>query len=175
MRTQIEKKNACSDKTHFPFSPVDCKRLNSGSFDQYLGDDFNSKQGNLYTNRDRECGGDYNRNPWGPSENQEPAHLGDDPLHMEENAEISSLRQQLEQLSKEENLLKKRTEANDLRRLVAEKKKSVAALRGNTNRGSYMSAHVLLNLLNELGKRDKMPGFPSNLSFFKPPKELWEA
>ena len=23
-------------------------------------------------------------------------------------------------------------------------------------RGSYMSAHVLLNLLNELGKRDKM-------------------
>ena len=25
-------------------------------------------------------------------------------------------------------------------------------------RGSYMSAHVLLNLLNELGKRDKMRG-----------------
>ena len=24
-----------------------------------------------------------------------------------------------------------------------------------------MSAHVLLNLLNELGKRDKMPGLPS--------------
>ena len=24
------------------------------------------------------------------------------------------------------------------------------------NRGSYMSAHVLLNLLNNLGKRDKM-------------------
>ena len=24
------------------------------------------------------------------------------------------------------------------------------------NRGSYMSAHVLLNLLNKLGKRDKM-------------------
>ena len=24
------------------------------------------------------------------------------------------------------------------------------------NRGSYMSAHVLLNLLNEFGKRDKM-------------------
>ena len=31
------------------------------------------------------------------------------------------------------------------------------------NRGSYMSAHVLLNLLNELGKRDKMRGFPSIL------------
>ena len=29
------------------------------------------------------------------------------------------------------------------------------------NRGSYMSAHVLLNLLNELGKRDKMGGLPS--------------
>ena len=32
--------------------------------------------------------------------------------------------------------------------------------------GSYMSAHVLLNLLNELGKRDKMRGLPSILSFF---------
>ena len=29
-----------------------------------------------------------------------------------------------------------------------------------------MSAHVLLNLLNELGKRDKMQGLPSILSFF---------
>ena len=28
-------------------------------------------------------------------------------------------------------------------------------------RGSYMSAHVLLNLLNELGKSDKMRGLPS--------------
>ena len=27
-----------------------------------------------------------------------------------------------------------------------------------------MSAHVLLNLLNELGKRDKIQGFPSLLS-----------
>ena len=27
-----------------------------------------------------------------------------------------------------------------------------------------MSAHVLLNLLNELGKRDKMQGLPSFLS-----------
>ena len=30
----------------------------------------------------------------------------------------------------------------------------------------YMSAHVLLNLLNKLGKRDKMQGFPSILSLF---------
>ena len=38
------------------------------------------------------------------------------------------------------------------------------------NRGSYTSAHVLLNLLNELGKRDKMRGLPSILSLFR--KEL---
>ena len=30
-----------------------------------------------------------------------------------------------------------------------------------------MSAHVLLNLLNELGKRDKMRGWPSILSHFR--------
>ena len=35
------------------------------------------------------------------------------------------------------------------------------------NRGSYMSAHALLNLLNELGKRDKMRGLPSILSLFR--------
>ena len=36
------------------------------------------------------------------------------------------------------------------------------------NRGSYMSAHVLLNLLNKLGKRDKMRGLPIILSLFFP-------
>ena len=30
-----------------------------------------------------------------------------------------------------------------------------------------MSAHVLLNLLNELGKRDKMRGLPSILFLFR--------
>ena len=30
-----------------------------------------------------------------------------------------------------------------------------------------MSAHVLLNLLKELGKSDKMRGFPSILSLFR--------
>ena len=35
------------------------------------------------------------------------------------------------------------------------------------NRGSYMSAHVLLILLNELGKRDKMRGLPSILFLFR--------
>ena len=34
------------------------------------------------------------------------------------------------------------------------------------HRGSYMSAHVLLILLNELGKRDKMRGLPNILSLF---------
>ena len=35
------------------------------------------------------------------------------------------------------------------------------------NTGSYMIAHVLLNLLNELGKRDKMQSLPSILSIFR--------
>ena len=35
------------------------------------------------------------------------------------------------------------------------------------NRGSYMSVHALLNLLNELGKRDKMRGLLSILSLFR--------
>ena len=34
------------------------------------------------------------------------------------------------------------------------------------HRVSYMSAHVLLNLLNEFGKIDKMRGLPSILSLF---------
>ena len=34
-------------------------------------------------------------------------------------------------------------------------------------KGSYMSAHVLLNLLNELRKRDKMLGLPSIVSLFR--------
>ena len=38
---------------------------------------------------------------------------------------------------------------------------------GEIHRGSYMIAHVLLNLLNELGKRDKMRGLPSILSLFR--------
>ena len=33
-------------------------------------------------------------------------------------------------------------------------------------RGSYMSAYVLLNFLNELGKRDIMRGLPCFLSLF---------
>ena len=35
------------------------------------------------------------------------------------------------------------------------------------NRESYTSAHVLLNLLNELGKSDKMQGLQSILSHFR--------
>ena len=36
----------------------------------------------------------------------------------------------------------------------------------NTYRGSIMSAHVLLNLLNEFGKSDKTRVLPSILSLF---------
>ena len=36
----------------------------------------------------------------------------------------------------------------------------------SVNRGSYMRAHFLLNLLNKLGKSDKMRGLPSILSLF---------
>ena len=38
---------------------------------------------------------------------------------------------------------------------------------GLKHRGPYMSAHVLLNLLKELRKRDKMRGLPSILSLFR--------
>ena len=34
------------------------------------------------------------------------------------------------------------------------------------HRGSYMIAHILLNLLNELGKRDKMRGLQAFNLFF---------
>ena len=34
-------------------------------------------------------------------------------------------------------------------------------------RGSYMNAHVILNLLNELRKSDKVRGLTSILSFFR--------
>ena len=37
----------------------------------------------------------------------------------------------------------------------------------SARRGSYMSAHVLLNLFNDLRKRDKMQGLPSILSLFR--------
>ena len=37
---------------------------------------------------------------------------------------------------------------------------------GGIYRGSYMIAHVLLNLLNQLWKRDKMRGLPIILSLF---------
>ena len=39
--------------------------------------------------------------------------------------------------------------------------------RQEEDRGPYISAHVLLNLLKEMGKRDKMRGFPSILSLFR--------
>ena len=50
----------------------------------------------------------------------------------------------------------------NLQVLMHEEKKHIY----NRYTGSYMSAHVLLTLLNELGKRDKMQGLPSILSLF---------
>ena len=43
----------------------------------------------------------------------------------------------------------------------------MAGCLNDVHRGSYMSAHILLNLLNELGERDKMRGLPSILSLFR--------
>ena len=40
-------------------------------------------------------------------------------------------------------------------------------VRFRRHRGSNMSPHVLLNLLNELEKRDKMRGLPSILFLFR--------
>ena len=44
---------------------------------------------------------------------------------------------------------------------------SKIVLKMDLYKGSYRSAHVLLNLLNKLGKRDKMRGSPSILSLFR--------
>ena len=43
----------------------------------------------------------------------------------------------------------------------------IYATANHIHRGSYMSAHVLLNLLNEMGKRDKMRGLPSIFTLFR--------
>ena len=45
--------------------------------------------------------------------------------------------------------------------------KCFVKIKQQIHRGSYMSAHVLLILLNALVKRDKMRGLPSILSFFR--------
>ena len=50
---------------------------------------------------------------------------------------------------------------------VADVRSKVVIMLGMIYRGPYMSAYVLLNLLNELGKRDKMRGLPSILSLFR--------
>ena len=43
---------------------------------------------------------------------------------------------------------------------------SILKKQSNINRGSYMSAHVLLNLINELGKKDKMQCFAEHFITF---------
>ena len=42
-----------------------------------------------------------------------------------------------------------------------------------TQRGSYMSAHVVMNVLNELGKIDKMRVLPRILSHFRNAFNNW--
>ena len=112
--------------------PIDYRRMNDGNFGRYSGDDFDSKP-DLYTDTEREFSDEYDKNPWGASDMKEQTeYLGDGPSAMADEAEISSLRQQLDQLNKEEAALKKKTEVEELKRQVAEKKKAVAKLRGNT-------------------------------------------
>ena len=65
----------------------------------------------------------------------------------------------------QENIKHKRAKRSALSKQVTTRQDSYT--KAITNRGSYMSAHVLLNLLNELGKRDKMRGLPSILSLFR--------
>ena len=51
---------------------------------------------------------------------------------------------------------------------VGEVSSSISWMNGEPeDRGSYMSAHVLLILLNESGKRDKMRGLQSILCLFR--------
>ena len=47
-----------------------------------------------------------------------------------------------------------------------ERRQRQAQTRGNIQRGPYMSAYVLLNLLNEQRNRDKMRGLQSIYRFF---------
>ena len=49
---------------------------------------------------------------------------------------------------------------------LVSKSKKVGKYHESIQRGSYMSARVLLNLLNELGKKDKKRGLPSIYLFF---------
>ena len=50
--------------------------------------------------------------------------------------------------------------------IILQMPRSIIDINNVTTRGSYMSAHVLLNLLNELGKGDKMRGLPTIYLFF---------
>ena len=49
---------------------------------------------------------------------------------------------------------------------VIEKINIFTSTRKKIHRGSYMSAHILMNLLNELRKSDKMQGLSSILLLF---------
>ena len=125
---------------------MDYRKLNEGKFnDEYSGDDFGSKQGEdffqLYDDNDRDFDGDeYEHNAWGTSHYKEQGYRGDDPYLMDDGKEVFLLRRELEELNQEEALLKKRTVADDLRRQVAEKRASIAALRDKNK---------VINILNK--------------------------
>ena len=116
--------------------------MNERNFHQYSIDNSDS---DLYVNMD--LGREYDRHSSRASGCKDPEYFEDGPLHIGDDAEIVSLRKQLEQLSREEALLKKTTEADDLRRQVAEKKKSISALKGNTSRFKTMPVHEISNNL----------------------------
>ena len=108
---------------------VDYKQMNERNFHQYSIDNSDS---DLYVNM--YLGREYDRHSSRASGCKDLENFEDSSLNIGDDAEILSLRQQLEQLSREEALLKKKTEADDLRRQVAEKKTYVSALKGNTSR-----------------------------------------
>ena len=47
--------------------------------------------------------------------------------------------------------------------LIKDQRYVFGSLQSEIHGGFYMSAHVLLNLLNDLGKSDKMRGLPSKV------------
>ena len=67
-------------------------------------------------------GDEYERNPWDTSHSKEPGYRGVDPYLMDDG---NLLRRELEEFNPEEALLKKQMVADDLRRQVTEKRKSI--------------------------------------------------
>ena len=108
---------------------INYKRTNKRNFNQHSIDNSDS---DLCVNMNRDFGREYDRHSWRASGCKDLENFENSSLNIGDDAEILSLRQQLKQLSREEALLKKTTEADDLKRQVAEKKRNISALKGNT-------------------------------------------